>query len=460
MKNRLLWFVSATFVCGWLLVPGSRGRSSSDASSGEAPRELVFEPIRIDAPVNDPAKHTYWFGPFAECSSVLDINGDGKLDIAAGRTYYLAPSWKKYSDYRDGAETNGPDVDDNYEGTVDVNNDGHMDVVSSGWMRRQGIWWYENPNKLGGKWESHALLHAEGLEGMVIGNLAGNGDKDLLVNYFAKKPGRSLIWMEHLNQAPWFKEHALGPEGVGVSHGNGIGDINGDGRNDVVTASGWFEAPEHPAEQEWKWHPDYQFQKGGAGLPILITDVNGDGLNDIIMGSAHDYGLAWFEQRMTDGKRSFVQHWIETDYPTIHTMVLGDLDGDGKPELITGKQLLAHNGGDVGALEPSFLFYYKMNKGKFERHVLSYSYLTPYLGKGSTGQPPPSYVIGTGMRLNVGDVDGDGRLDIIVACKTGLYIFQNKGYSAKKREPSPLPDRTTYPSHIPWEAPRPAQRTQ
>ena len=420
----------------------------------------MFEPIRIDAPVHDPAKHTYWFGPFAECSSVLDINGDGKLDIAAGRNYYLGPKWTKYSDYRDGAETNGPDVDDNYEGTIDVNNDGHMDVVSSGWMRRQGIWWYENPNKVGAKWESHALLHAEGLEGMVIGNLAGNGDKDLLVNYFAKKPGRSLIWMEHLNQAPWFKEHALGPEGVGVSHGNGIGDINGDGRNDVVTASGWFEAPEHPTEQEWKWHPDYQFQKGGAGLPILITDVNGDGLNDIIMGSAHDYGLAWFEQRMTDGKRSFIQHWIETDYPTIHTMVLGDLDGDGKPELITGKQLLAHNGGDVGALEPSFLFYYKMNKGQFERHVLSYSYLAPYFGKGSNGQPPPSYVIGAGMKLNVADVDGDGRLDIIVACKTGLYVFQNKGYSTRKKEPSPLPDRTTYPSHRAWEAPRPAQSTQ
>src|ERR1700760_1189896 len=130
-------------------------------SPGEPERELMFEPVRIDGPVHDPAKHTYWFGPFAECSSILDINGDGKLDIAAGRNYYLAPSWKKYPDYRDGAETNGPDVDDNYEGTVDVNNDGHMDVISSGWMRRQGIWWYENPNKVGTKWGSTAILKAD-----------------------------------------------------------------------------------------------------------------------------------------------------------------------------------------------------------------------------------------------------------------------------------------------------------
>ncbi|HEX8984401.1 MAG TPA: hypothetical protein VF767_03180 [Bryobacteraceae bacterium] len=115
---------------------------------------------------------------------------DGRLDIAAGRSYYIAPNWTRYPDYRDGAETNGRDVDDNYEGT--------MDVLSSGWMRRQGIWWYENSGKLGVKWASHAVRPAEGLEGMVIGNLSGHSDKDLLVNYFAKMPGRSLIWMEHI----------------------------------------------------------------------------------------------------------------------------------------------------------------------------------------------------------------------------------------------------------------------
>ena len=67
-------------------------------------------------------------------------------------------------------------------------------------------------------------------------------------------------------------------------------------------------------------------------------------------------------------------------------MALADLDGDGKPELITGKQMLAHNGGDVGALEPVFVFYYKFNKGHFERHILSYSYLEPYFAPGYNGR--------------------------------------------------------------------------
>ena len=254
MTRQAIWL-------GWIVAAVA---ALSAQGPPEPAREVMFKAVKLDGPVHDPAKHTYWFGPFAECSSVLDINGDGKLDVAAGRNYYLAPGWTKVPDYRDGAATNGPDVDDNFEGSMDVNNDGRMDVLSSGWMLRQGIYWYENPGTVGQKWESHELLKAAGLEGMVIGNLAGREAKDVLVNYYARQPGRSLIWFEHLDQAPWFKEHALGPENLGVSHGNGIGDINGDGRNDVVTTSGWFESPPHPTTDAWTWHADWTFLPYGT----------------------------------------------------------------------------------------------------------------------------------------------------------------------------------------------------
>ena len=422
-------------------------------AAGDAPREVMFRLVKIDGPVHDPANHTYWFGPFAECSSILDINGDGFPDIAAGRNYYLAPNWRKVPDFRDGAETNGPDVDDNYEGAIDVDGDGLMDVISSGWMRRKGIFWYRNPGKPGVKWESFPIHEADGLEAFVIGDISGRGHgKDLLVNYFARKPGRGLVWMEHTGQPPWFRERRIGPDNVGVSHGNGLGDINGDGRLDAVTTTGWFENPGPPFDGHWKWHPDWQF--GGAGQPILIHDVNEDGLNDAILGSDHGYGIAWFEQRLTGGKRTFVRHDIETDFPTIHTMTLADLDGDNKPELITGKQLLAHNGGDVGALEPSVLFYYKiLPGGVFRRHILAWTNLEALFRDAGHG-PPPTNVVGAGMKLSTGDLDGDGRQDIVVACRTGLYVYFNQGFSPKRRGINPLPDRLMYPNYRPWEPER------
>jgi hypothetical protein len=386
MRRRWHWIAMAFCFCAWCVF--SLSGSISAALSSDAPTELMFVPVRIDAPAHNPANHTYWFGPYAECASVLDIDGDGKLDIASGRNFFIAPKWTRYADFRDGADTNGPDVDDNHELPMDVNNDGRTDILASGWMRKAGLFWYENPGKLGVKWAAHTMIEADGVEAFAIGNLSGRqqgrdpGPKDVLLNYFGRRPDRPLIWWEHLNQEPWFKQHTLGPPDVGVSHGNGIGDINGDGREDVVTTTGWFEAPPSPTEDKWIWHPDWIFRTpegriSGAGQPVLITDVNSDGMNDIIWGSDHQYGLAWLEQKIVDGKRSFVQHFIETDYPTLHTMALADLDADGKLELITGKQLLAHNGGDPGGFEPTFVFYYKFQNGQFERHIVSYNYLTP-----------------------------------------------------------------------------------
>src|SRR5262249_25104136 len=93
------------------------------------------------------------------------------------------------------------------------------------------------------------------------------------------------------------------------------------------------------------------------------------------------------------------------------------------------------------------------DKGKFERHILTYSYLEPYFAPGYSG-PPPSYVIGLGMRLSTGDLDGDGRQDIVIACRTGLYVFYNKGPSQRTRGRNPMPDRASYPGNVVWETPR------
>ncbi len=417
--------------------------------------EPILIPVKIDGPVHDPAKHTYWFGPFSECASVLDVDGDGDLDIAAGRNWYEAPQWTKHQNFRDGAEINGPETDNNSEFAMDVNRDGHTDIVSSGWMRVKGAFWYENPGRTGVKWKARRIHAAKNMEGVIPGDLDGDGDEDILVNHWALAPGQGVTWLESIDREPWLKEHVIGTEGD--NHGNGMGDVNGDGRVDIVTPKGWYEAPPRPAEQAWKFHADYVFHKLGepgryipASHPILVHDVDGDDLNDLIIGASHEYGLAWLQQKVdANGRRSFTQHWIEKDFGQFHTMELGDINGDGQVDLVTGKRLFAHHGSDISAFDPLFAFWYDVRGGKFQRHVLSYNHVPYYPGEKNVN-PPPNCVIAVGMKLNIADMDQDGRNDVVIAGKGGLYIFFNKGSSSSPRGKHKLPEHDTYPTWEEW----------
>ncbi len=421
--------------------------------------EPILAPVKIDGPRHDPANHSFWFGPFCECCSVADFDGDGDLDIASGRNWYEAPEWKKHADFRDGAETNGPETDDNSEFTMDVNRDGRPDVVASGWMRMKGAFWYENPGpeglKSGAKWKAARIHTARNMEGVIHGDLDGDGDDDILVNHWAPVEGQGMTWLEHIDKAPWLLEHVIGTEGE--YHGNGLGDVNGDGLGDIVTPTGWYEAPPKPTEGKWTFHADYTVHRIGqpdkriaASHPMLVHDVNGDGLADIIVGAAHEYGLAWLEQkRGSDGTRSFKTHWIETDYGQFHTMALGDVNGDGSADLVTGKRLFAHHGRDTSCYDPLFAFWYDLKDARCTRHVMSFNHLQWIPGEKTTS-PAPTGAIAVGMKLVVVDLDKDGDQDVVVSGKPGLYVFYNHGTAPRDRGPVRLPPETTYPTWEPW----------
>jgi len=429
--------------------------------------EPILVPIKIDGPVHDPSRHSYWYGPFSECASVADFDGDGDLDIAAGRNWYEAPEWKKHENFREGAETNGPETDNNSEFAMDVNRDGRPDVVSSGWMRMKGAFWYENPGphglKSGATWKASRFHAAENMEGVIHGDIDGDGDDDILCNHWAPVQGQGMTWLEHIDKAPWLVEHVVGTEGE--FHGNGLGDINGDRRTDIVTPKGWYECPADPRAGAWTFHGEYVVHRVGkpdqfipASHPMLVWDCDGDGLNDIIVGASHEYGLAWLQQqRDAAGKRSFKTHWIETDFGQCHTMAMGDLDGDGKPDLVTGKRLFAHHGRDTSCYDPLFAFWYDLQGGKFQRHVLSFNHLPWYPGQ-QNPNPPPNYAIAVGMKLNVVDLDKDGDQDVVVAGKGGLYLFRNDGSAPRSRGPQLLSPEETYPSWTPWYRPAPKKK--
>lgn len=423
--------------------------------------EPIFIPVKIDGPVHDPPNHTYWFGPFSECCSVADFDGDGDLDIAAGRNWYekRGDQWVKHADFRDGSRVNGPETENNSEFAMDVNFDGHPDIVGSGWMRDKGAFWYENPGpeglKAGVKWKEYRIHTAKSMEGVIHGDIDGDGDDDILCNHWALEPGQGMTWLEHIRQAPWFIEHIIGTEGE--SHGNGLGDINGDGRLDIVTPTGWWECPPKAAEDDWTFHADYVVHlvdqpnaRTAASHPMLVHDCNGDGKNDIIVGIAHNYGLAWLEQVVdASGKRSFTTHWIERDFGQCHTMALGDLNGDGKLNFVTGKRLFAHHGRDISCYDPLFGFWYEMDGGRFTRHILYYNHL-PWYSAETNINPPPNGAISMGMKVVIEDMDKDGRNDVVVPGKSGLYVFYNVADTPRGKQPLRLAPESTYPTWEDW----------
>jgi hypothetical protein len=343
-----------------------------------------------------------------ESAGVFDVNNDGVLDIVSGAYWYEGPDFKKQHHVGDVA-AEGEYFDDFSTIPMDVNGDGHMDFITGGWWGNT-VRWRGNPGPKGGDWPEHVIAECGNVETTRGWDVDGDGEIEIVPS----TPGRPLVVYKLVTDsqgkgAGKFTAHQIWKE---QGHGLGFGDITGNGRGDFVLSNGWLEAPEDPYRGEWVLRQD--FHLGSASIPILVVDVDGDGVNDLIVGSAHDYGLDWWEQRLEKGgKRTWVRHSIDPYNAQYHDMQWVDIDGDGKCELVTGKRYRAHCGNDPGASDDVGTYYFKWNGESFSKQVVDY-------GQAREGK-------GVGIHFAVADLRGIGRLDIVAPGKDGLYVFYNEG---------------------------------
>ncbi|MBD0255703.1 MAG: VCBS repeat-containing protein [Cytophagales bacterium] len=343
-----------------------------------------------------------------ESVGVADVNGDGRPDLLSGCFWYQGPDFHKRH-YLGEVKRYGEYWDDFSTICMDVNGDGKPDFVTGGWWGNS-VRWRENPGN-DQEWPEHVIAQTGNVESTRAWDVDGDGFAEIVPN----TPGKPLAFYRLERDA---SQKPLGrftkvPVAPTQGHGLGFGDVNGDGRGDFILGNGWLEAPPKPLAGAWNPHPE--FDLGTASVPVLVVDVNGDGRNDLIAGQGHGYGLHWYEQgyNKSNKQRTWQKHAIDSTGSQFHTMEWVDLDGDQKPELLTGKRYRAHNDNDPGAYDPVGLYYYQWNGRAFSKHVISYG---PY-GEGK----------GTGIFMAVADLRGTGRKDIVVAGKDGLYVFFNEG---------------------------------
>lgn len=343
----------------------------------------VYQKLVVAKVVNDVPP-----GAMNTFHTVGDVNGDGRPDIVvSGRNGHMvwlenrgeATPWPVHLiDEVDGMECGGS--------LYDLTGNGYLDVINGGDWRSDEITWWENPGPAGGRWTRRPIAKTGNgqFHDTIIGDVTGDGGMSLV---FDNQHGGTTVYRVPLPEdprvSPWpglevvaagkTEPNPYRPEGRQPEEGLALGDLDGDGRNEIVCGTHWYRY--RGAGRGWE---GTKFAGGYITTKVAIGDLDGDGRNEIVLseGDPCVYGkiqggrLGWFKPG-ADLSALWEEHVLEDGLLDAHTLQLADLCGHGRLDILAGEVGLADRETDAYAVRPPrLLLFENLGEGRFQRHVL------------------------------------------------------------------------------------------